>query len=105
MIFDTAGHMAAGMSEKDMPSKAMGTTGLMCVKVSVRCAMISKMDEYIIMDALFPLLSAIQPKRGVNSTVQNTGMEVNLPEIAVLRLNLLCRRSVAYFRNGKKAET
>ncbi len=56
------------------------------------------------MEALFPFLSAIQPKIGVNNTVKNMGTEVNLPASAVERLNLLCNRSVAYLRNGKNAE-
>jgi hypothetical protein len=73
------------------------------VKVNVRWATINSNELYIIIEALLPLVSAIQPKMGVKITVENMGIEVSLPDTAVVSSNLLLSKSVAYFRKGKKA--
>src|SRR3990170_5103490 len=100
MILATPGHIAAGINEKAIPSNAMGIMGFIIVKVRVKCATISNIELKTIIEALLPLMSAIQPKNGVKSTVQKIGIEVNFPASAVVMLNLLCKRSVAYFKKG-----
>jgi hypothetical protein len=81
----------------------MGTMGFIIVKVRVRWATMSNNELKIIIVALLPCLSATHPKTGVNKTVKNMGMDVSFPDKAVVRLNLLCNKSVAYLRKGKNA--
>jgi len=96
--------MAAGTSENATPSKNIGSNGVMVVRANIRCEIMSNAEPRYMSVALFPLLSAIQPKSGVNSMVPNMSIEEIWPAISRSMPNLFISRSGAYFTNGKTAE-
>ena len=62
-IFVTEGHIAAGISEKAMPSMTMGMIGVRLVRERIRWTRTSNRDPYTITLALFPFVSVNHAKQ------------------------------------------